>query len=226
MGDYNINLLNVDSHQLTSDFNDTLFSNGIVPMITHPTRVTSNSATLIDNILTNQLNNNNINHVMSGILLIDISDHYPIFHIKKCGKIRRDVEININRRNYRYRNKMKFQESIASIDWTSVYSNLDTQSAFSSFHRRLVDIHDKCFPLQKITTLYNTRKPWLQSSLRDAIRKKNKLYYKSIKINCLRLVNEYKLYRNTLKRLLKAAEKKIIVILFFSTKEILKKYGL
>ena len=69
MGDYNINLLNVDSHQLTSDFNDTLFSNGIVPMITHPTRVTSNSATLIDNILTNQLNNNNINHVMSGILL-------------------------------------------------------------------------------------------------------------------------------------------------------------
>ena len=207
MGDYNINLLNVDSHQLTSDFNDTLFSNGFVPLITRPTRVTSNSATLIDNIFTNQLNNNSINHVMSGILLTDISDHYPIFHIKKCGKLRRDVEININRRNYSYRNKVKFQESIASIDWTSVYSNLDTQSAFSSFHRRLVDIHDKCFPLQKITTLYNTRKPWLTSSLRDAIRKKNKLYYKSIKINCLRLVNEYKLYRNTLKRLLKAAEK-------------------
>ena len=50
MGDYDINLLNVDTHQLTSDFNDTLFSNGFVPMITHPTRVTSNSATLIDNI--------------------------------------------------------------------------------------------------------------------------------------------------------------------------------
>ena len=50
MGDYDINLLNVDTHQLTSDFNDTLFSNEFVPMITRPTRVTSNSATLIDNI--------------------------------------------------------------------------------------------------------------------------------------------------------------------------------
>ena len=149
---------------------------------------------------------------MSGILLTYSSDHYPIFHIKnvvnyalsyisykKCGKLRKDVEININRRNYSYRNKMKFQDSIASIDWTSVYSNTDTQSTFSSFQHRLVDIHDKCFPLQKITTVYNTRKPWLTSSPRDAIRKKNKLYHKSIKINCLRLVNEYKLYRNTLK---------------------------
>ena len=82
MGDYNINLLNVDTHQLTSDFNDTLFSNGFVPMITGPTRVTPNSATLIDNILTNQLNNNNINNVMRGILITDISDHHPIFNIK------------------------------------------------------------------------------------------------------------------------------------------------
>ena len=90
MGDYKINLLNVDTHQLTSDFNDTLFSNGFVPMITRPTRVTSNSATLIDNIFTNQVNNNNINHVMSGILLTDISDHYPIFHIENVVN---DVEM-------------------------------------------------------------------------------------------------------------------------------------
>ena len=90
MGDYNINLLNVDTLQLTSDFNDTLFSNGFVPLITRLTRVTSNSATLIDNIFTNQVNNNNINHVMSGILLTDISDHYPIFHIKNVVN---DVEM-------------------------------------------------------------------------------------------------------------------------------------
>ena len=65
MGDYNINLLNVDTHQLTSDSNDALFSNGFVPMITRPTRVTSNSATLIDNIFTNQLNNTTTRRVVA-----------------------------------------------------------------------------------------------------------------------------------------------------------------
>ena len=52
LGDYNINLLNVDTHTSTADFND---SNGFIPLITRPTRVTQSTATLIDNIFTNQL---------------------------------------------------------------------------------------------------------------------------------------------------------------------------
>ena len=54
VGDYNINLLNVDYHSLTADFNDTIYSNDLVPLITRPTRVTETSATLIDNIFTNK----------------------------------------------------------------------------------------------------------------------------------------------------------------------------
>ena len=52
VGDYNINLLNVDSHSLTADLNDTIYSYGIVPLITRPTKVTGTSATVIDNIFT------------------------------------------------------------------------------------------------------------------------------------------------------------------------------
>ena len=54
MGDYNINLLKVESHSLTADFNDLMYSYGLIPLITRPTRVTENSATLIDNIFTNK----------------------------------------------------------------------------------------------------------------------------------------------------------------------------
>ena len=54
VGDYNINLLNVDYHSLTADFNDTIYNNDLVPLITRPTRVTETSATLIDNIFTNK----------------------------------------------------------------------------------------------------------------------------------------------------------------------------
>ena len=56
MGDYDINLLNVESHGSISDFNDIMYSNGFMPLITRPTRVTESTATLIDNIFTNRLN--------------------------------------------------------------------------------------------------------------------------------------------------------------------------
>ena len=85
---------------------------------------------------------------------------------------------------------------------------MNTQEAFRLFHNKLKEIHDKCFPLQTISKTYNTRKPWLTDSLRDAIKKKNKLYYLSKKIKCLRNEINYKEYRNKLKKVLKAAEKK------------------
>ena len=45
------------------------------PLITRPTRITSNTATLIDNIFTSNLNNFSV----SGLMFCDISDHLPIF---------------------------------------------------------------------------------------------------------------------------------------------------
>ena len=44
IGDYNINLLNVELHGPTSDFNDIMYSNGFIPLITIPTRVTESTA--------------------------------------------------------------------------------------------------------------------------------------------------------------------------------------
>ena len=55
LGDYKINLLNYDQHVPTCEFVDMLSSNGFLPLITRPTRVTPTSATLIDTIFTNNI---------------------------------------------------------------------------------------------------------------------------------------------------------------------------
>ena len=47
IGDFNINLLNHDSHGLTGDFYDLMTSNSFLPLISRPTRITATSATLI-----------------------------------------------------------------------------------------------------------------------------------------------------------------------------------
>ena len=49
MGDFNSNLMNHQSHSVTGEFLDALYSNVFFPLITRPTRITSHSATLIDN---------------------------------------------------------------------------------------------------------------------------------------------------------------------------------
>ena len=55
MGDFNINLLHVETSRYAYDFLLSLQSFLFIPTIDKPTSVYSNSATLIDNILTNKV---------------------------------------------------------------------------------------------------------------------------------------------------------------------------
>ena len=51
-------------------------TNGFTPTITKATRICHSTSTLIDNIYTKSNPNENIS---SGILIVDISDHLPVF---------------------------------------------------------------------------------------------------------------------------------------------------
>ena len=75
MGDFNLDLLRYNDNIPTQEFIDRLFSYSFYPLISNPTRITSNTTTLIDNIFTNQLFDN----VFNGIVLNDLSDDLPIF---------------------------------------------------------------------------------------------------------------------------------------------------
>ena len=95
LGDFNINLLNHDSHIHTGEFIDLLSTYSFLPLITRPTRVTASTATLIDNILTNNVDN--IVHSDQGILVTDVTDHYPVFHIHRIPTVQ-EVEVYMLKR--------------------------------------------------------------------------------------------------------------------------------
>ena len=76
-GDFNLDLLKHESHSVTAQFIESLFAFSFLPMITKPTRITAHSATLIDNIFTNNTTVSSKN----GLIISDISDHLPIFSI-------------------------------------------------------------------------------------------------------------------------------------------------
>ena len=148
MGDYNINILNYDSHSATVEFVDMLHSSAFLPLINYPTRITQNSATVIDNIFTDNIGEPECGH--NGILVTDITDHFPIFHFWKHTQIAQTGDTYISSQNYSHVNKLSFQQALSEIDWSEKYVLSDTQSAFSLFYPRLIKLFDKQLPRKKI----------------------------------------------------------------------------
>ncbi len=74
-GDFNIDLLNPNGQTQTKTFINSMFCLGLYPSITHPSRITRNTATLIANIFTNVTEG----HITGGLLINDITDHLPVF---------------------------------------------------------------------------------------------------------------------------------------------------
>ena len=72
-----MDLLKHSCHDTTSNFIEQLYSYGLHSLIIKPTRITKESATIIDNIFTNEL----LRVTSSGLIIIDLSDHLPIFRI-------------------------------------------------------------------------------------------------------------------------------------------------
>ena len=75
-GDFNIDILK-NNEKYIDNFLDLIYSYSLYPLILRPTRINDKSETLIDNILTNDLNN------IGGILMFDTSDHLPNFTMKR-----------------------------------------------------------------------------------------------------------------------------------------------
>ena len=91
LGDFNVNLLNYNEHNQTNEVLDSIASNPYIPLILQPTRITSHSNTLIDNIFSNYVIDSDI---ISGNLTATISDHLPQFSlITKCLAISQAINL-------------------------------------------------------------------------------------------------------------------------------------
>ncbi len=106
-----------------------MYSLSLFPTITKPSRITSQSATLTDNILTNNIEDN----FTSGLLINDISDHLPVFMIHNCECILKD-EISIQKRIIRTEESLnEFKRVLMSQDWREVFEAQEVNMAYNTF---------------------------------------------------------------------------------------------
>jgi len=165
-GDFNIEY---EHHNQTKCFIDAMFTLGLLPLISVPTRITPTSETLIDNIFTNVICTNH----HSGVLITDISDHLPIFTI--CDK---SYLAPINREVYVYRRKIddstlnKLNLSLKYENWQTVLSTCNANDAYDEFIKIFMRKVDENCPEISIKT--NNRpncdpKPWFTKSLKNCL---------------------------------------------------------
>ena len=117
--DYNIDLLKVKTNNHYCEYFDEVVSQGFIPRITLPTRISEQSSTLIDNIYTNNIDERE----SSGILLNQISDHRMIFtlienfsYVTQAPKF---VEIQTN-------DPESIQNFVNELDELNIYNHLQT----------------------------------------------------------------------------------------------------
>ena len=173
MGDYNFDLLKAENHSGTSQYLELMYSHSFLPTICRPTRVTSRTATLIDNIYHN-LPHSGHTHI-SGILYTDISDHFPIFYIYDEIQLEKKDEYVIIRK-INPSTKAAFINRLEETDWSKLSTINDTQLAYDVFSEMFIKIYNDCFPKLTVKNTYRNRKPWLSQGLKDAIKKKRTNY--------------------------------------------------
>jgi len=127
-GDFNINLMDNNSSDAIN-FLNSCYSNSLLPSIIMPTRITSCSATLIDNIFINQLQAE-----CCGIIQCDISDHLPIFCILKTKSKPSLFNQSCDFRYCITNNSMdKLRKALLDCNWDSIISMHDVNSSYEKF---------------------------------------------------------------------------------------------
>jgi hypothetical protein len=120
---FNFDLLKYDNHVPTCDFLSNMLSHSLFPAIRHPTRITDQSATLIDNIFMNCIQDD----FDSAIIYSDISDHLPIaVHIKN-KVIKNNRSKNVKKRVYDQKSIQNFKIHLSLISWEDLYNILRVQ---------------------------------------------------------------------------------------------------
>ena len=208
--DHNMDLLKSDRHRPTQDLIHTILEDGMMPTITQPTRLSHTSATLIDNILINQRNNENYD---SYVLIDDISDHLP------CACVLRDVKASkrdtksVTSRDMKRININRLNDEICTFDWSTITGSSDhIDTKTETLVTKLNDHINHFLPYRtkKISYRKLRTEPLITPALMKSINKGKILYKNQLQGNVI-LRMKYKEYNTILNKVKRHAKKQYYI---------------
>ena len=172
MGDLNINYLDKNDHHDTKE----IFTvNGFLQLLKSATRITENSSTLLDIILTNNpLNISIFKNIAAGL-----SDHNLTACVRKLNSIKYRPEIIICRDFSKYNIDIVSNE-LLNADWDKVYNSRSANIAYNCFKKILLYTLDRHAPtIEK--TIKGKPSPWMNEKLKRHMNVRDQLLRKAQK---------------------------------------------
>ena len=159
-GDFNSDILKIDTHNNYKNFYELMSSYGFMPFISLPTRISGESVTIVDNIFTNNMTNK----IVSGNIVTDFFDHFSQFISVQRPKI--DIKsISIYKRDYSQFSEKSFRDDVSIQNFN--HNLMDVNDQFNDFYYKLEGCVNRHAPYKKLTPkevkLY--QKPWISSRL-------------------------------------------------------------
>ena len=117
--DFNLNVQGYENNKKVQNFINLMFRYGMISNINKPTRVTANTATAIDHIVTNVIIHTNFK---TGIVKGCISDHFVIMLAFQIGekKMCNKSEQNIHKRSFNETSIESFRLRLRKIKWNNL----------------------------------------------------------------------------------------------------------
>ena len=176
-GDFNINLLKINEKIMYANFFDMMTSISLLPNITYPTRITRTSATIIDNIFSNSLEDTVISGIVSNK---SISDHQIIFScFDNLINMRKHSNISKIKKIIDY-NSLRKEISKSLLITLNKDKDYDPNLNYNILENKLTDAINKHTREEEIKLNKHKHKknPWITVELIKSIQFLDKLHLK------------------------------------------------
>lgn len=205
IGDTNIDISNLND-PLVNNYLETLALHGLQPYINSATRVTNDSSTCIDHIFVKKnLNINNLNY-KSLIVTYDITDHYPIMINITQENINNPITPIVLNKTIKI-DYNKLAELLKETNWSNVLNARESEVAMQNFMTQFLSFLDQSSTIRIVTQRqYKKLKPWISNGIIISIKKRDKMKKKLLRNYTVNKEDEYKAYRNNLKKIVNNAK--------------------
>ena len=193
MGDLNVNYHRKEDN---TEIKSIISINDFKQTVKEATRITENTATLIDIIITN----NPSVIVCTKTVPIAFSDHDLIGCVRKLHHLKYASRV-INCRNTKNYSKELMCDELSTQDWTPVYESTDVNYAWTCMKNTILSCFDKLAPVIK-KRIRGKPSPWLTDELKKAMNIRDMLLRKSRKTKSASDISAYKKKRNEVNSLL------------------------
>ena len=146
---------------------------GIEQLLTLPTRITNNSLSLLDNILTNSADRIS----QFGIVNVGLSDHQLIYCTRKITRTRLNTHKYVKMRSLKYYSEDLYIKKLKEIDFPD-YSNFkDINEAYSDFAGKVASVIDEIAPIKEVRVKSNSQ-DWFDAEINEETERRDKLLVK------------------------------------------------